>query len=114
MLVLELMDVELDFCDSCHGVWLDAGELELLLAGSPGADPLLATLRQTRSAEASRRCPICSARMEKALCGDQDAVLLDRCPKGHGIWFDRGELRQVLTLGADGKVLGLLNEMFAS
>ncbi|MCL4278881.1 MAG: zf-TFIIB domain-containing protein, partial [Ignavibacteriaceae bacterium] len=31
MIVLELEQVEVDYCTNCAGVWLDAGELELLL-----------------------------------------------------------------------------------
>ncbi|MCK7521491.1 MAG: zf-TFIIB domain-containing protein [Ignavibacteriales bacterium] len=29
--MLELEQIEVDYCTSCEGVWLDAGELELLL-----------------------------------------------------------------------------------
>ena len=122
MLVLELQDVEIDFCDSCRAIWLDAGELELLLGGSPGvADLLLGDLRPAgKVREARRRCPICSRKMDKTLCGracQGDEVLVDRCPSGHGFWFDRGELGRVLRLGAaDGasRVLDLLNRMFAA
>ena len=31
MITLELEDVEIDHCLDCGGIWLDAGELELLL-----------------------------------------------------------------------------------
>ncbi len=31
MIVLELDEVEIDHCISCGGIWLDAGELELLI-----------------------------------------------------------------------------------
>ena len=34
MIVLELNDVEIDYCLSCKGIWLDTGELELLLESS--------------------------------------------------------------------------------
>ncbi|MEJ2196939.1 MAG: zf-TFIIB domain-containing protein [Ignavibacteriaceae bacterium] len=30
MIILELNEVEIDYCPSCSGIWLDAGELELL------------------------------------------------------------------------------------
>jgi Zn-finger nucleic acid-binding protein len=26
----------------------------------------------------------------------QDRVVIDRCPRGHGLWFDPGELQRVL------------------
>ena len=31
MLVVEYHNIELDYCNSCKGVWFDYGELELLL-----------------------------------------------------------------------------------
>jgi len=31
MITLELAEVEVDYCTGCKGVWLDAGELEMLL-----------------------------------------------------------------------------------
>jgi len=34
MITLELEEVEIDHCTNCGGIWLDAGELELLL-GQP-------------------------------------------------------------------------------
>ena len=34
------------------------------------------------------RCPKCDADMEEVNC---DGVVIDRCTKCHGIWFDKGE-----------------------
>ena len=31
MIVLEMDEVEVDYCTECEGIWLDAGELEILL-----------------------------------------------------------------------------------
>jgi len=31
MIVVEYQNIELDYCNSCKGVWFDSGELELLL-----------------------------------------------------------------------------------
>ena len=31
MLILEYNDVEIDYCNECSGIWLDEGELELLI-----------------------------------------------------------------------------------
>ena len=31
MITLELEEVEIDYCTDCGGIWLDSGELELLL-----------------------------------------------------------------------------------
>ncbi len=31
LVILELNQIEIDYCTSCHGIWLDNGELELLM-----------------------------------------------------------------------------------
>ncbi|MEJ2494849.1 MAG: zf-TFIIB domain-containing protein [Ignavibacteriaceae bacterium] len=31
MIVLELNEIEIDYCPDCKGIWLDGGELELLI-----------------------------------------------------------------------------------
>jgi Zn-finger nucleic acid-binding protein len=117
MITAELEDVEIDFCGSCGGVWLDAGELESLLADETQSRQLLASFVAAGSGtEAARQCPICQKPMEIVYAGPMDkAILLDRCPHGHGLWFDRGELKQVLeseTLNQNSKVIQLLKEMF--
>jgi Zn-finger nucleic acid-binding protein len=40
-----------------------------------------------------RHCPVCAGALE---IYDHEGVELDRCGAGHGIWFDRGELPQVV------------------
>ncbi|MCW2920983.1 MAG: hypothetical protein JWL76_857 [Thermoleophilia bacterium] len=40
-----------------------------------------------------RTCPSCSATLDVV---NHEGVELDRCPAGHGIWLDKGELRAVV------------------
>jgi len=117
MITAELEHVEIDFCSGCGDIWLDAGELENLLADEAQSRHLLASfVVAPQSTEIKRRCPICRKTMEKVFAGPPDkAVLLDRCPLGHGLWFDRGELKQVLeleTLNQNGKVIRILKDIF--
>ena len=114
MLVLELSGVEIDYCPLTHGIWLDGGELETLLNDPDAARQLISSFRiDTDSREKKIRCPICRKKMEKVLAGEK--IVIDRCPAGHGLWFDEGELRAVLKLQPEGdanKVINLLNDMF--
>ena len=116
MIVLELEEVEIDNCTSCRGIWLDEGELELLLEEAAAAENYLASFAVDRqSHEKSRKCPICSKRMEKVTAGGDQKIRIDKCKKNHGIWFDRGELEDIIaqTTGQeDNRVLHLLQEMF--
>jgi len=117
MVVLELNEVEVDYCLACKGIWLDEGELELLLEGSrEKTEKFLAAFELDRDTEEKgRKCPICRKRMVKVLCGEEKKIRIDKCKKEHGIWFDEGELEEVIKAGSgpEGqKVLELLKDMF--
>jgi len=118
MITLELADVEIDYCVDCGGIWLDAGELELLLDDPRKAAALLASFQEEPSAtERVRKCPICDKRMAKVVVGrSKPALLIDKCRRGDGLWFDSGELKDVLDRGQideDSRVQKLLADMFA-
>lgn len=114
MIVLELNQVEIDFCLECEGVWLDAGELELLLESSEEKDAVLNSfIVKKDSKEKKRKCPICLKKMEKILCKD-GKILIDKCPRNDGIWLDRGELYRIIaagTLDKNNKILTMLKDM---
>jgi len=116
MIVLEHEQVEIDHCTSCGGIWLDAGELELLFEGRHRSRGLIDSFEQVKSSkEQLRICPICLKKMHKIHAGSDEPVIIDRCPKGHGLWFDKGELPQVFAKGCldkDRKIIKLLAEIF--
>ncbi len=117
MITLELSDVEIDHCTDCGGIWLDAGELEILIGDERKAKQLLQSFKvDSKSREKPRRCPICLKRMRKITVGQvQKPLLIDRCTKEHGLWFDKGELSEILRsaqLDKDSKIQKLLAEMF--
>lgn len=118
MIVLELDQVETDYCTECRGIWLDSGELELLLEDAAKAREVLRSFTPANANETPRKCPICLKKMEKVQVGDSDkGVLIDRCTKSHGLWFDAGELEGVLKMGHfddDGKVPRLLGDLFCT
>lgn len=117
MIVLELAEVEVDYCTDCGGIWLDAGELELLLGSSQQAEQLLDSFKiDSNCTEKRRKCPICLKKMQKIVVGPSTPILLiDKCPKGDGLWFDKGELQDVLNrakLDKDNKIQKLLSDIF--
>jgi len=117
MITLELEEVEIDYCTECGGIWLDAGELEQLLGEPQKAKQLLASFRiDSQSTEKIRKCPICYKKMQKVKVGSSTPVLLiDKCRRGDGLWFDRGELTDICDraeLDKDNKIQTLLKEMF--
>jgi Zn-finger nucleic acid-binding protein len=98
MIVVEYRQIEIDYCFKCSGIWFDKGELELLLKTTSLGDTGLPTLeglaKETRS-HGARKCPICRTKMQEVPWGEP-AIHVDVCRRGDGIWFDGGELQQLL------------------
>jgi len=111
MVVIEHASVEVDYCMKCQGVWLDSGELELLMGDPNACDEYLCGGEPIGNKEAKRRCPICGKKMEKATSKGPEPVVYDRCPRGDGLWFDKGELQTILSTG-DNIVADFLKEVF--
>ena len=126
MIVVEQDKIELDYCTNCSGVWFDSGELELMLErmgleGSALSIAKVADLPEAKSAEKKRRCPICGRKMRKTNMGQEPKVLIDVCPKGDGLWFDGGEILQIIKqcaeksgteLDSENRVLTFLGDTF--
>ena len=118
MIVLELREVEIDFCSGCSGIWLDSGELEMLLSDGQKAQELLNSFAvDPECAEKKRRCPICGKKMLKVIVGESEpTVLIDKCPGGDGLWFGGGELHDIFDraqFDEENKIKELLNDMFS-
>jgi Zn-finger nucleic acid-binding protein len=116
MIVLEVEKVEIDHCTACGGVWLDGGELELLLEAASNKDELMRTLAELTEGRAKKkRCPICARKLHQVKYGPERDLVLDRCTRGHGIWFDRDELCRALQFGRFERgrpVYDVLNDVF--
>ena len=123
MLVVERDEVELDYCTRCEGLWFDHGELALLFQElGPAAHGLLpqqiAALPAAKTDEPEHRCPICRAKMRKILLGPAREVLIDACPHGDGLWFDREEVallaREIIEASSEvsAKAVAFLRRVF--
>jgi uncharacterized protein len=111
MIVVEHSNVELDYCLNCHGVWFDSDELELLLKclklDTP--DLLLSHILSSEEANTTEkkiRCPICRRKMKKTTIGDHPEILIDACTRRDGLWFDGGEIVELVKELAKKKSLG--------
>jgi Zn-finger nucleic acid-binding protein len=123
LFILNFKDVEVDFCEKCRGIWLDAGELEALMSqtGASPNDPLLQMLNETavRAPDKKYLCPRCDEAMGE-ICLERagKSLVLERCPRGHGWWFDAGELRRLLAMfppeSGAANTVAFLNDMLGA
>ncbi|MCC7518754.1 MAG: zf-TFIIB domain-containing protein [Verrucomicrobiae bacterium] len=103
LFLLRYEGVEVDHCLACQGFWLDAGEIETLASAAKGA-PLASHFKSLLSGKgrvSARLCPRCDARLvefgaELGRSAGAETLRLDRCPSGHGLWFDARELPRLL------------------
>src|SRR2546426_386041 len=117
--------IEVDQCTHCHGVWFDKGEVENLLQHESGIINRVRSeyfarrdaelLRQQREAvrktqtEAERRshhmkCPKCGYDL---ITGEWHGIEVDQCTHCHGVWFDKGEVENLLQHES-----GIINRVF--
>jgi hypothetical protein len=100
MIILELEQIEIDYCISCEGIWLDSDELELLLDDEEAYLRVIAAGELlTETTEKKRKCPLCRKKMNKIQVGTETKITYDACPLGEGIWLDKGELEAVIKVG---------------
>ena len=101
MIDVEYNRIELDYCTVCRGVWFDTEEMELLIESIGLEESGLAVDSITGSPEAEtsekgRKCPICGQKMGKANISHEPRILIDACRQGDGLWFDGGEVGQLI------------------
>lgn len=120
LIAIETEQVEVDYCTECKGIWLDSGELELLLGNEESATAYLSIGNpvETPTGEKLRVCPECDTNMDKEGTESDPPVIFDHCPKGHGIWLDHNELETMLSHlednGTPSEVGRYLADIFAS
>jgi Zn-finger nucleic acid-binding protein len=126
MMVIEYKKIELDFCHTCRGVWFDAGELELLLEAGGLKEVKqsigdVLRLPEARTAERKRRCPICTVNMKKVKLGGENGVMIDACVNHDGLWFDGGEVADLIKIvlakvpgkkETESEIMGFLKDVF--
>jgi Zn-finger nucleic acid-binding protein len=126
MIVVEYSNIELDYCLNCHGVWFDSDELELLLKCMKLDTPELMLSHISASVEAEtkevkRKCPICRRKMKKTTIGERPKILVDVCTRKDGMFFDGGEVAQLVKelakkkpagKEAQHKIISFLGEVF--
>ncbi|MBR6164128.1 zf-TFIIB domain-containing protein [bacterium] len=115
LVVVERNDIELDWCPECEGFWFDESEIEILKyklgINHKVINPM--ELDYVRTDENIYKCPRCNAPMGKV---EVQGIILDKCIKNHGIWFDKSELSELFNKFSESEegsgTVGFLGEVF--
>ena len=92
--------VEVDYCESCKGVWFDRMEMDKLSDGVKEfniVEPRLENMKFMKDyPEEAKRCPKCASQMDKVTINYKPPVF-DYCPNDCGYWFDNhDELKEYI------------------
>ena len=90
-------------CKDCDGLWVDVASFEQICADREQQSAVLgaahfASAQRAVSTESHVRyvpCPQCRQLMNRINFAHCSGVIVDVC-KGHGTWFDRDELSQII------------------
>ena len=100
MIIVEFEQIELDACPDCQGLWFDAQELRQMFeaVGAPERTyDLELQLNRLQNKGTRRKCPRCRGLLEPVVAPTHEELILDECPRKHGLWFDKGELITLIT-----------------
>ncbi|MBW2456075.1 MAG: zf-TFIIB domain-containing protein [Deltaproteobacteria bacterium] len=121
-------NIEVDLCGTCHGMWLDKGELEAIeessehdyskeLANDPGVAPTSHADLKRQQERGAINCPKCEGPMETREYGYASRIFIDTCVAGCGVWLDEGEiqaLEKFFDANRDNRTLPLRWRLWAS
>jgi len=104
MKTVSIKNIEIDYCDTCQGIWCDKDELERLamieksfLESSPIEKCLMKDMQNIRIPKKSTLlCPSCQAGLEKFNYSYESDIILETCRICSGVWVDDGELCQII------------------
>lgn len=89
-------------CERCGGLWVEAGVFEQICAHREQQSSVLGAAARVPAHSTAEEdkiryvpCPQCGQLMNRINFARCSGVVVDVC-KGHGTWFDRNELRQIV------------------
>lgn len=89
--------LNIDYCGSCGGIWLDKKELTRL---EKTIEPTFFEIRKIpdmKEQMETLKCPSCnnSQVLQKAQHSRDKHVIIDFCPVCEGFWLDTGEIEAI-------------------
>lgn len=96
-----MLRIKFEGCPKCYGMWLERDELRKL-KDRVGIGELrwlnceIENIEQTAVIQSKRVCPKADRGNLLSVLFGKTSVVLDWCPKCHGIWLDRGEYDKVI------------------
>ena len=97
---IEYEGTEVDRCTICHGIWFDAGELDVMKDKQAAAAIDTGDKKVGKQSNTIDRyqCPRCGGGMVRVVVPEQPHIWFETCSSCHGSYLDAGELRDLSTM----------------
>lgn len=98
---------EVEQCQVCNGIWLEAGELNdaLSVADNGHSKVVLEEALGEMLGASERHCHVCDTKLFRYYLMSGFEVEVDACPSCSGVWLDKDELEKVTHSPAIAKAL---------
>ena len=112
LVLVRVGEVDVDQCDTCHGIWFDSGELAKIV-GKKDVEALRTKAKASEDDENKRRqvdqkraaCPRCRSEAKLVQIASMTSdIHIDMCAVCGGEWLDGGELSIVRNEGFSRKI----------
>ena len=87
--VLQINNIEIDCCKKCESLWFDPKELQIVM--NTDNDMMKDALHAGKS---KYKCPVCQTKLQQRSFLFPERLVVDICPDGHGVYFEKGELEK--------------------
>jgi len=96
---VEYEGTEVDRCTICHGIWFDAGEIDIMKGKQAAAAIDIGDRKTGKKSNTIDRyqCPRCGGAMVRVVDPAQTHIWYETCGACHGSYLDAGELRDLST-----------------
>ncbi len=107
--------VVIDHCPQCAGIWFDEGELQYgLAAGGRNELKRLSTTSSVPSGHDKKAadCPRCDAPLSRVPSPNRPELHVDACGLCGGVWYDGGEVDELLEDGVGARLGRFVKGLF--
>ncbi|MCD6097785.1 zf-TFIIB domain-containing protein [bacterium] len=84
-------------CNNCRGIWIDSSTLSQIVEERELDFPD-EEVTESSVEKGEICCPVCGKAMQRVNYSYSTGIIIDRCPDGHGVWLDAGELKKIVKI----------------
>ena len=91
----DINGTDVDYCESCGGIWLSSGELNKITHPVNGDIEFCSHEHPERAVATDLQCPMCDTKLMEENFIEFSEIKIHHCGECNGIWLEKGELAAI-------------------